>query len=73
MEIGDDVASVIVITTWEFVQVGGEEMLFIDDGEIKIIEAGSPRASWRSKTVSLWGVKRRNLELSLSRRTERAV
>ena len=38
MEIWNDVACVVVVTSWELGQVGGQEMLFVKDGEIKIIE-----------------------------------
>ena len=38
MEIWDDVTCVVVITSWELCQVGGQEILFVEDGEIEIIE-----------------------------------
>ena len=38
MEIGNDVTCVVVVTSWELGKVGGQEMLFVKDGEIKIIE-----------------------------------
>ena len=38
MEIWNDVTCVVVVTSWELSKVGGQEMLFVKDGEIKIIE-----------------------------------
>ena len=38
MEIRNDVTCVVVVASWELGKVGGQEMLFVKDGEIKIVE-----------------------------------
>ena len=39
MEIGDDVSSVIVVTSWELVKVVSKEVLFIKDSKVEVVES----------------------------------
>ena len=51
MEIRNDVPRVIVITPGEFVEISCEKILFVEYGEIEVIE--SRRIVWSRKSKSV--------------------